>query len=143
MTTETRDLSLTVSRTISAAPEAAFDAWLDPDMLARFMLPGENMSVPQAQTDPTEGGRFSIIMRAGDQDMPHAGTYKKIDRPRQLVFTWESPYSTDGSTVTLDFLPAGDGTEITLTHVRFPSEESRDNHRGGWTNILSALEAAL
>jgi uncharacterized protein YndB with AHSA1/START domain len=136
------ELSLDVSRTINASAEALFNAWLDPDMLARFMLPGEGMTVPKAATDPVEGGRFDIIMKAGDQDLPHAGTYTKIDRHTQLVFTWESPMSVDGSTVTLDFKPVEGGTEVNLHHVKFSNEESRDNHQGGWAAILAKLDEA-
>ena len=81
-----------------------------------------------------------VMMRAGDQDMPHQGTYKTIDRPNQLAFTWESPMSPiEGSTVTIDFADADGGTEVRLTHVRFPSEESRSNHESGWGAILAVL----
>ena len=55
-------------------------------------------------SDAAVGGRFLVVMRAGDQDMPHAGTYKTIDRPNRLAFTWESPFSSmEDSTVTIDF----------------------------------------
>ena len=143
MTTDT-ELKLEISRTIAAPREAVFDAWLDPEMLARFMTPGPDMTVPEAKADAREGRRFLIVMRAGDQDLPHAGTYKTIKRPEELVFTWESPMSpVEDSTVTLRFDPAEGGTEVTLNHVRFPSEESRDNHEGGWGRILDALSRAV
>ena len=137
------ELSLSVSRTINAPAEKIFNAWLDPEMLARFMIPGEGMTVPKAATDPVEGGRFDIVMKGGDNELPHAGTYKKIDRHSQLIFTWESPYSVDDSTVTLDFKPQGDSTKVTLSHVKFANEEARDNHKGGWTGILAKLESEL
>lgn len=135
------ELNLTVSRTINAPAAKLFDAWLDPKMLAKFMLPGEGMTVPQATTNPVEGGRFEIIMKAGDQEMPHAGTYRSIKPHSQLIFTWESPFSSDDSTVTLDFTPKGDATEVVLRHVRFQDEESRDNHKAGWGTILAQLDA--
>ncbi len=137
------DLTLTVERTIKAAPEKVFEAWLRPDMLQKFMLPAEGMTVPKASNDPREGGRFELVMQAGDQEIPHAGTYHEINPHDRIVFGWESPYSTDGSTVTLDFKPVAEGTHLTLTHVRFPDAESRDNHQGGWGNILAALDANL
>lgn len=137
------ELSLTVSRTINATPKAVYDAWLNPEMLARFMIPGPGMSVPKAANDPVEGGRFDITMVADGNEMPHGGVYKKLSPHSQIVFSWESPFSVDGSTVTLDFKKVTDGTEITLHHVRFPDEQSRDNHNGGWTGILAALETAL
>lgn len=136
------ELTLTVERTIKAKQEDLFNAWLDPDMLRRFMLPGPDMSVPVARTDAREGGRFDIVMQAGEDEIPHAGTYRKIDPHSQIVFTWESPYSVDDSTVTLDFIPEGDATLVRLTHVRFPDEETRDRHEGGWAGILAALAEA-
>lgn len=137
------DLNLTVERTIKAAPADVFNAWLDPDMLRKFMMPGEGMTVPKASNDPKEGGRFEIVMQAGENEIPHAGTYREISPHDRIVFTWESPFSVDDSTVTLDFKPAGDGTHVTLTHIRFADEETRDNHKGGWNGILATLDAAL
>lgn len=137
------DLTLTTERTINAPQDKVFKAWLNPEMLKQFMLPGEGMSVPVAKSDAKVGGRFEIVMQAGDQEIPHAGTYREINPHDRIVFTWESPYSQDDSEVTLAFQPEGGGTKVTLTHVRFPSEESRDNHLGGWTKILEALESAV
>ncbi len=141
--THTKDLSLTVTRHIDAAPEALFDAWLDPAMLMKIMRPGPNTLCSSAKTDPVEGGRFEIVMGGDGKVLPHAGTYVTIDRPRKLVFTWESPFSIEGSTVTLTFDPAENGTFVTLNHVRFPTEESRGNHEAGWTAILGILEGAI
>lgn len=137
------DLSLTVIRVIKAPRESVFQAWLNPDMLARFMIPADGMNVPSAEADAREGGRFSIVMQAGENQIPHSGTYLTIDPHSKLVFTWESPFSVEGSTVTLDLAAHDDGTEITLTHVIFPNEESRDNHQGGWTSILGKLAQEL
>lgn len=137
------ELSLTTSRTIAAPAQRVFDAWLDPTMLAKFMRPAPDMGAPDVKNDPVEGGRFDIVMKAGENDIPHAGTYKEISKYSRIVFTWESPFSIEGSTVTLDFNETDGQTELTLTHVKFPSEESRDNHDGGWKAILAALEASL
>ena len=139
MTLTDTDLTLTVTRTIAAPPERVFDAWLDPEMLMKFMQPGPGMTTPSASADPREGGRFDLIMKRDDDEMPHGGVYKVIDRPRQIVFSWESPFAVEGSTVTLDFRAEGGGTHVTLTHVRFPNEESRGNHENGWTAILARL----
>ncbi|MFV2038012.1 MAG: SRPBCC domain-containing protein [Paracoccaceae bacterium] len=136
------ELSLNISRTINATPEVLFNAWLDPEMLARFMAPGPDMTVPHAASDPVVGGRFDIIMKSGDQELPHAGTYKEISPHTRLVFSWESAMSVDGSIVTLTFKPVDGGTEVNLHHVKFRNEEMRDNHQGGWTAILGKLEAA-
>lgn len=137
------ELTLEISRTLNAPIESVFNAWLDPQMLARFMIPGQGMTVPQAHTDPVTGGRFSILMQSGDKQIPHSGEYLKIEPYTQLIFTWESPFSMSGSTVTLDLSPAEEGTLLKLTHVKFPDEQSRSNHEGGWTSILRELHTVL
>ncbi|MBV7379760.1 SRPBCC family protein [Maritimibacter dapengensis] len=137
------DLSLTVDRIIKAPQERVFNAWLDPEMLARFIIPGPGMTVPHAASDAREGGRFEIVMKAGDDEIPHAGEYREIKPHERIVFTWESPFSVEDSTVTLTFDPVEGGTRVTLTHVRFPDKESRDNHEGGWNAILEALDGVM
>jgi len=133
------DLSLKTSRKIAAPAQKLFEAWLDPAMLAKFMRPAPHMPAPTCSTDPVEGGRFDILMVADGTELPHAGTYQEISRYSRLVFTWESPFSVEGSTVTVEFDEVDGETEVTLTHVKFPSDESRDNHTAGWTAILEKL----
>lgn len=138
------ELSLTTERVIAAPKSRVFEAWLDPAMLKRFMTPGPGMTVPTATAEAREGGRFEIVMQAGDDTLPHRGTYKEISPHDRIVFTWESPFSTEiDSTVTLDFAEDGAGTRVRLTHVRFPDAESRDRHEGGWSAILASLDAAF
>lgn len=133
----------TVKKVVPAARERVFDAWLDPKALARFMTPGPEMTVPKAESDGRVGGSFLILMKSGDKEIPHTGEYRVVDRPHKLAFTWSSPFVKAPGLVTLDFAEHGDGhTEVTLRHTGLESEESRDNHRGGWTAILEALGAA-
>jgi uncharacterized protein YndB with AHSA1/START domain len=133
------DLTLTVRRTIKAPPKRVFEAWLDPTMMMKFMSPRPDMHVREARADAKVGGRFFVMMVA-DKDLPHEGTYREITPYSRLVFTWEAPWSAPGTYVTIDFAPVPDGTEVVLTHVKFLSEESRDNHLQGWGGILGKLE---
>ncbi len=137
------EYSLTAEHLFKAPPKAVFDAWLDPEMLKKFMLPGDGMTVPEASSDAKTGGRFNILMKSGEHEMPHTGTYREISPYDRLVFTWESPFSSDGSEVELTFVPEGNGTRLTLTHTQFLDEEQRDNHKSGWENILVALDNNL
>ena len=135
------DLICKLSRVINAPIDKVFDAWLDPQLLSRFMLPMPEMPQPKTEVDGREGGRFTIYMDVGEKIIPHSGTYLELDRPNRLVFSWESPFSTDGSTVTLEFTAQDKvKTRLELTHVRFIDEETRDNHEIGWGNILAALD---
>ncbi|MCZ6669160.1 MAG: SRPBCC domain-containing protein [Gammaproteobacteria bacterium] len=135
------DLICKLSRVINAPIDKVFDAWLDPQLLSRFMLPMPGMPQPKTEVDGREGGRFTIYMDIGEKIIPHSGTYLELDRPNRLIFSWESPFSTDGSTVTLEFTVQDKvKTRLELTHVRFIDEETRDNHEIGWSNILAALD---
>jgi uncharacterized protein YndB with AHSA1/START domain len=138
------ELTVNVSKIIEAPITKVFDAWLDPATLARFILPMPGMENSQVENEAHEGGAFTIIMQVGDSKIPHTGKYIEIDRPRKLVFTWESPESVDDSMVTLNFTELSGGkTSIELTHVKFIDEKRRSNHEGGWGNILSKLNEII
>ncbi|MEO6298598.1 MAG: SRPBCC family protein [Paracoccaceae bacterium] len=136
------DLTMTINRRIGAPPAKVYDAWLDPEKLIQFMANCKGMTLASATTDPRVGGRFSMVMNTGEKDIPHAGTYLELTPHSRIAFTWESQYSTvEGSTVTLDLQPDGAATLLTLTHVRFANEGSRDGHKSGWSTILDGLAA--
>ena len=138
------DLTVNVSRIVEAPITKVFDAWLDPDTLARFILPMPGMESSQVENEAYEGGEFTIIMQVGNSKVRHTGKYIEIDRPRKLAFTWESPESVDNSIVTLNLTELNDGkTNIELTHVKFIDEKRRSNHEGGWGNILIELDEAI
>ncbi len=138
------DLTVNVKKTINAPIEKVFDAWLNPALLSQFILPMPGMPQPHIEADACEGGNFTIIMQVGENKIPHTGKYLEVSRPNKLVFTWVSPFSTDGSTVTLVFHALGENkTNVELTHVKFIDEESRGNHESGWCNILDKLKEIL
>lgn len=138
------ELTVNVTKNIQAPIEKVFDAWLDAKTLSRFMLPAPGMPEPNTKIDPRVGGNFEILMKVGEEEIPHTGSYLIIDSPNKLVFTWSSPFSPDDSTVTLLFEEIdSEMTQVELTHVKFLNEESRDNHEGGWKNILEKLDEIL
>lgn len=137
-------LSLSLTRTLDANAEKVFNAWLSPAMMKKFMVPCEGGAVPVAESDPHEGGRFKVVMYNGERDIAHAGTYLIINPYTKLAFTWESEFSLDDSTVTIDLRSIGpDRTELTLTQVKFASEGARDGHLKGWTRIVDQLVASF
>lgn len=134
------ELEVKINKVISAPIEKVFDAWLNPINLSKFMQPMDGMSDAEVINDPKVGGKFTIVMIAGDNKMPHEGEYLEIDRPNKLVFTWETSFSADGSTVTLNLSEVDSThTKIDLIHRKFIDEETRTNHEGGWTGILNTL----
>lgn len=47
------------------------------------------------------------------------------------------------SIVVVTFVPQAEGTMLTLTHSGLPDEKNRDEHAGGWAEILEALEKVV
>ena len=67
------DLTVNLSKTINVPIEKVFDAWLNPEMLSRFVLPMPGMPEPENKIDAREGGRFTIIMVVGEDKITHNG----------------------------------------------------------------------
>jgi uncharacterized protein YndB with AHSA1/START domain len=134
------ELTVNISKIIHAPIEKVFDAWLNPRMLSKFIIPMPGMPEPEVKNDAREGGGFTIIMHVDDEKLPHTGKYLEINRPNKLVFTWASRYSLDDSTVTLSCTKIDDNkTNVTLTQVKFINEKERSGHEEGWGNILDKL----
>jgi uncharacterized protein YndB with AHSA1/START domain len=73
----------------------------------------------------------------------HHGEFVEIDRPRRLVFTWESMYTGGTSLVTVTLEPEGpDETRVVVVHSRL-TPDAAASHAGGWTGILERLAEQL
>jgi len=76
-------VSLTVSRKFDAAPEAVFDAWLDPNRASRFLFATPDGQMIRAEIDARVGGKFCFVdRRPGMGDVEHVGEYLEIDDGR-------------------------------------------------------------
>jgi uncharacterized protein YndB with AHSA1/START domain len=129
--------AVVVRRTIAASAADLFDAWLDPAALAEWMRPG-TIRRTEARNDPRVGGEYEIVMHGESGAIPHRGVYRVIDRPRKLVFTWNSKFA-ENTLVTVDFLVRGERTEIVITHEQLPEAEL-GSHTRGWTSALEHLD---
>ena len=130
-----------IRRVLPVPRERVFEAWLDPETLAKFMRPGETTTAT-AEVDARVGGTFRIAMNHGGGSVDHWGEYLTIDPPSLLSFTWTS-VNTDlqPTVVTIELLDRGAaGTELILTHRRLP-EQQMESHRKGWTKIVERLAA--
>ncbi len=136
-------LSVEITRQIPAPPERVYDAWLDPGLMARFLRPGPGVRVRDVEVNPVVGGAFSLVMLAGEVAIPIGGTYRELDRPKALAFSWLSSRTRADSLVRLTFTAVPGGTEMTLRHTGFPDASSRNDHDGGWVAIVDALAAQL
>lgn len=136
-----------VERRFDASPERVFDAWLDPEMIGRWMFgPAlRDEEIVRLSVDARVGGSFSFVVRRQGEEIDHVGRYLHMNRPRRLVFTWGvAGVSVDESRVIVDILPIGAGCELTLTHELHQSwADYASRTEAGWIKMLDALASIL
>ncbi|HEX7390858.1 MAG TPA: SRPBCC domain-containing protein [Acidiphilium sp.] len=143
----TADTSLTLdlSRRFAAPPERVFDAWTT-GMLGEWLAPG-GATCRVVHLDPRIGGGFAVGMTMPDgREIEIAGTYREVERPRRLVFTWVGNYNNKETVIALDFRPDGNGTMMTLHQTGFADLSLREGYDKGWTGpggSFDKLAAAL
>jgi uncharacterized protein YndB with AHSA1/START domain len=140
-----RPVQVTVRHRFAASAERVFDAWVDPEVIAKWMLasPIEDEEIVRISVDARVGGRFSFVVRRQGEELDHLGTYLEVERPRRLVFTWgvhDEPGET--SRVIVEIAPVGDGCEVTLTHEMAEEwREYAERTAAGWGRIMAVMEA--
>lgn len=133
---------LVVRKTIRARRNSVYNAWINPDIMARWFFAGDDWSA-KVEANPRVGGSYRVDMHAKNGEIySHTGTYLEMQSPERLSFTWNSP-SVKDTTVVLEFVDLGESTEIILTHSFLPTEKDRQDHDGGWMGCLNHLEQVL
>lgn len=124
-----------------------FDAWLDTEMLSRWMFGPDvrDEEIVRLTNDPKKGGTFSYVVRRDGEELDHKGTYREIDRPNRLVFTWGvNEEAGDESVVTIEIEPTDNGCRLTLTHELDPRwKEYTERTKRGWSTMLNKLKKIL
>jgi uncharacterized protein YndB with AHSA1/START domain len=132
-----------VRRTIHAPRQRVFDAWTKAEEIKAWHAPGP-MTVSRADIDLRPGGAYRIHMVAPTgEEHRVVGTYREVDPPRRVVYTWQWETGIDQTvtTVSLDFIERGADTEVVLRHEGFSRDEARASHEQGWTAIMDKLAA--
>lgn len=124
-----------LSRTIRAERQDVWDAWTQPERMKVWSCPAPG-GCREVTSDLRPGGSFSIRMEVDGKAHNAFGTYREVDEPRRLVYTWDWEEEDDAmgeTVVTVEFREVDGGTEVTLVHEGFPAEEARTGHEEGWT----------
>jgi uncharacterized protein YndB with AHSA1/START domain len=143
-----------LERTIAAPRATVYRAWLDPEMLRRWLAPG-GLEVTRVEVDQRVGGRFRVWHADEGTDV---GGFEcellELVPDERIVYRWGfvGPQRTEGPaydsllTVTLREVPAG--TLLTLVHERLDAlaaamPQVADGVEPGWTSALDKLTALL
>ena len=134
---------LVVRRRMPAPREIVYQAWIDPAGIREWMCPGDALSA-EAVLDVRVGGSFRILMKTKDRVHEHAGTYKVVDPPEKLVFTWSAVENPGEVTlVTVEFFAHGDESELVITHEGFTKSDVTLRYENGWGTIAQKFAAYL
>jgi uncharacterized protein YndB with AHSA1/START domain len=138
---------LIITRVFDAPRSLVFEAWTQPEHLARWWGP-QGFTTIAGEMDVRPGGAWFRVMRSPEGALyTKRGIYREIVAPERLVFTYVNE-AADGTLdaetlVTVTFEEQGAGTRLTLHHTGFESVESRDAHQGGWTSCMERFAEYL
>jgi uncharacterized protein YndB with AHSA1/START domain len=137
---------LVITRVFDAPRELVFAAWTTREHLLNWAAP-TGFAVVDCDGDLRPGGFWRETMRSPEgREYRNGGTYREILPPEKLVYTfaWEEDGKRGHETlVTVVFEDDGGKTKMTFRQATFESVESRDGHRGGWSESLARLAAYL
>ena len=137
--------TLSLQRTFQASRQRVFEAWIDSELLARWLTPPGGSS-SNAEIDLRVGGRWSITMKPPLWPSGRAfGTYLEVDPPKRLVFTiaWERIPNGPESVVSVDFAELDGATRVTLVQERLETRRGRWGHGRGWRHSLARLREMI
>jgi uncharacterized protein YndB with AHSA1/START domain len=132
--------SLVLKRRIKAPPAKVYAAWTDPKKMMRWWGPDDGPTL-HVEACVRVGGHFRVRFRTMDgNEHECSGVYQEVVPDRKLAFTWNWTDPPErASLVTVDLMPDGDGTLLTLTHKLIVDDTVHDYHRG-WIGTLDKLE---
>ena len=137
------ELTLEITRVLPAARSVVFEAFSDPNELARWWGPA-GFSTPSLELQARVGESYRIEMQPPQGDRFYlTGEFREVDPPARLAYTfvWEDPDPDDIDTVVdLSYRDLGESTEVALRQGPFKTEARRRLHRDGWTDSFDKLE---
>jgi uncharacterized protein YndB with AHSA1/START domain len=138
------DRTVRLERLIAAPPELLFSLFTEPEQIVGWWAPDGYEAVVQ-RFEPRRGGHWRISLRklSDRSELAVSGTFRIVDPPQHLVFswTWHQPDATSHETeVDIHFERAPGGTRLLLTHGQFESTEASRNHDAGWSASLHRIK---
>lgn len=124
--------TITVNCTIKAPAHKVWECWTNPEHIVGWNFATEDWTCPSAVNELVAGGKFSWRMEARDGSFgfDYAGTYDRIDAPREI-----QKHLDDGRKVNITFTESDGMTEVTETFE--PDENDPELQRQGWQAILN------
>ena len=137
--------ALRIERTFDAPVQAVFDAWTSEEVMRRWLHADRDWETPEAVVDLRIGGVVRAVMRNPHTGAEYGGggTYREIDPPRRLAFTWLWDGDTRRTLIEIDFEEADGVTTARFTHSGLWDDKAVREHRKGWGRCFDNLESTL
>jgi uncharacterized protein YndB with AHSA1/START domain len=150
--TETKERTLTITRTINAPRELVWKAWTNEKLMTEWWGP-RGFTSSGCKLDPRPGGVFEICM--DHPDFPNhwsKGEFVEVKKPEKIVFTSRAFIDESGkakletiNTVTLEEI--GGKTKFTLhamvTKATPEMKPALDGMNQGWNETIDKLANLL
>jgi uncharacterized protein YndB with AHSA1/START domain len=129
--------TITITRTVPAAPAEVFRAWTEVEVLAAWWWP--HLAGTSYVVNARVGGGYAITSPV--LGVTVRGIYGEVEPPRRLAFTWiweDEAGASVGEEVVVTFDEIEAGTLLTVRHTS-PAETRDDDTEQGWTDVLDRL----
>src|SRR5207302_356229 len=129
--------------TIRASATQIFEALTEPEQMVKWWGIEGRFQATHVESSLRPGGEWLMRgTRQNGQPFTIRGTYREVDPPRTLVFTWLPDWQEERvETVVRIDLAGWDGvTTVRLTHSGLSTDTSRAAHQG-WPQLLDGLRA--
>jgi uncharacterized protein YndB with AHSA1/START domain len=142
--TSASDDTIVQQITIRGSAERIFDALTRPEELVKWWGVAGKFQVTRMEADLRTGGKWRFIVATPvGTGVAVAGTYRQIERPRLLVYSWIREQEDATETVVRWDLEENDGvTHVRVTHSELKSESLRARN-SGWPMILGLLQTYI
>ena len=141
----TDNRTLRMERAFQAPAEAVFDAFTSEEVLRRWWHAGHDWETTRADVDLRVGGGVRVVMRDPQKGEEYAGggTYREIEPPTRLAFTWIWDDDHRETLIEVDFEERDGVTTVRFAHSGLLDEEALRSHEDGWGKVFDNLERIL
>src|SRR5689334_5344668 len=136
-----------LERVFDAPVDLVWRCWTESEHMEKWSAP-RGYTITHNEGDLRVGGKWRCCMMAPDGTaLWLGGVYREIAPHKRIVMThaWDDESGRPGTAtvVMVRFEDLGKRTRVTLEQTGFDSDESRDGHRGGWSEALDILAEHL
>jgi uncharacterized protein YndB with AHSA1/START domain len=136
----------TTTRILDAPRELVWQAWTDPEQLARWWGPrGLTTPVETVELDPRPGGAFRLTMvsEKDGTEFPTEMEFREVEEPERIVYGWDAQRGLGAGEVTVILKDLGDKTEMITHYAGYGTDAIRKAAEAGWASQVDRLEELL